>query len=318
MKNAACCALGFALLCAVPAHAEENSAAEKALMQRQKVEWKKFYGSAQGGAEMPQTSLAIDFFNQAVEAFQAHDHELAREALAESLKLHARNPFAYELLGDIAEEEHRLDEAKENYRQAYLLAPSAKLQEKMEKLGREITQDADFLDFEQGRFLIKSKESDAESIKKLSAELQSIYQKLARDSGISKTKAPAWIHEGLAVHMENQVQARDLTVLRLAVKTRSLLPLDELMSETRPSKQNDALYAELFYEQAFSLADYLIRTYGMFKIRKILEAFADGKNYDEAIRGVLEIDLLQLEEAWKISVIKRFPQTAAETSGVIA
>ncbi len=359
-------------LFAFPAFAAEKSEAEQALLKKQEIEWKKFYaGGAGQNAAMPQTSLAVDYYNQAVEAFQAHDHELAREALQESLKLNARNPFARELLGDIAEVEHNLPEAKAQYQKAYLIQPSDKLREKMEKLSREIGLDAGFTDFQEGRFLLKSKQANSESMKKLTLDLEKTYQKLAKDfsftpkpplvvilydhdefqeytrlphwvhglydgkirlpayqwgvveydlpvlamhemthafvAGISKTRAPSWIQEGLAVFMENQVHRRDGTVLRLAVKTQSLLPLDELMGEARPGRQNDPLYASLFYEESCSLVDYLIGRYGMFKVRKMLEAFGSGQNYDEVIRSVLEIDPEQLEKKWKNFVTKKFP-----------
>ncbi len=355
------------------AAAADESAGEKALQERQRLEWKKFYLDA-AGVDMPQTSLAIDFFNQAVEAYQGQDYELAREALAESLKLNARNAFAYELLGDMASEEHDLAAARENYRKAYLIQPSAKLQEKIEKAAREVHLDEGFQSFTEGHFLIRAKGKNENEIKQVAVELERLFAKLAKDFGyaprealtvtlyeraefeeltrlphwvggvydgkirlpaysrgilssqfsavavhemthafvgrLSHKKAPAWIQEGLAVFMETQAQPRDFMVLRLAVKTNSLLPLDQLMNEEKVTQQSDVLFASLFYEQAYALTDYLLQKYGMFKIKKMLKAFADSNDYDEAIRTAFKIDLMKLEKKWKNSLTAHYPSAA--------
>jgi len=352
-----------------PAYAEE-SALEKDLNARQKMEWKRFYLEGDGPAEIPQTSLAVDFFNQAVEAYQGQDYELAREALVESLKLNARNAFAYELLGDMAHEEHDLSTASENYKKAYLIQPSEKLKEKIEKAGREVLLDQAFQEFPTGHFIIRQKPSQKENLKKLGEELEVLYSKLVKDFGysprealqvtlyersefaeltqlphwvggvydgnirlpayrhgvleetfsavaihemthafvgrISRKKAPSWIQEGLAVYMEAQVQPRDFMVLRLAVKTQSLLPMDQMMNEQKVTSHHDALFASLFYEQAYSFTDYLLRRYGMFKVKKLLKAFAEGKDYDEALRSAFGGDPAKLEKRWKSSLIKQY------------
>lgn len=348
----------------------EETALEKDLNARQKMEWKRFYLDGDGQMEMPQTSLAIDFFNQAVEAYQGQDYELAREALVESLKLNARNALAYELMGDMAAEEHDIEAARENYKKAYLIQPSEKLQKKIEQNGREVQLDDGFHEFKTGHFLIRTKQTLKGHSEKLGTELETLYSKLVKDFGysprealsvtlyersefaeltqlphwvggvydgnirlpaysygvlegsfsavaihemthafvgrMSRKKAPSWIQEGLAVYMEAQFQTRDFMVLRLAVKTHSLLPMDQMMNEQKVTGHQDALFASLFYEQAYSLTDYLMRKYGMFKIKKLLKAFAEGKDYDEALRSALRVDPVKLEKRWKNSLIKKY------------
>lgn len=351
--------------------AAEPSASEKRFQDQQRREWKRYYA---GGAqkEIPQTSLAVEFFNQAVEAYQGHDYELAREALSESLKLNARNAYAHELLGDMAVEENDLPGARESYRQAYLLQPSDKLREKMEKAGREVRLDGEHQEFAQGHFQIRaSRDIPEEELMVLARELETIYDRLekffgyaprepltvvlyereefaeltrlphwvgglydgkirlpAYDRGVldadfealaahemthafigrlSRRKAPAWLQEGLAVSIENEIRPRDFTVLRLAVKTRTLLPLDQLMNEEKVSREKDALFASLFYEQSWSLLQYLLKKYGMFKVRSLLTAFSKGKNYDEALRDSFSIEAPMLETKWKKYVTKQYP-----------
>ncbi|MBP9865501.1 MAG: hypothetical protein KBC91_03760 [Candidatus Omnitrophica bacterium] len=348
----------------------EESAVEKDLNARQKMEWKRFYLDAEGQTEMPQTSLAVDFFNQAVEAYQGQDYELAREALVESLKLNARNAYAYELMGDMAAEEHDIEAARENYKKAYLIQPSEKLREKIEKNGREVQLDTGFHEFKTGHFILRTKQTQAGHSDKLGTELEALYSKLVKDFGyaprealpvtlyerrefqeltqlphwvggvydgnirlpayssgilegafsavaihemthafvgrMSRKKAPSWIQEGLAVYMENQVQPRDFMVLRLAVKTNSLLPMDQMMNEQKVTGHQDALFANLFYDQAYSLTDYLIRKYGMFKIKKLLKSFGEDKDYDSALRSALGVDPAKLEKRWKNSLIKKY------------
>ncbi len=350
----------------------ESSRSEKELMDGQKREWRRY--QADDSAGVPTTSMAIEFYNQGVEAYQAHDYELAEEALHQSLEMNGRNALAHELLGDIALARHDLAQAKEHYRKAYLVEPSESRRSKLEKNSKEIGIEDSFLTYEQEPFLIKYKAAEKEDLAKLSELLDGTYRTLkatldytprselvvllyedqefgdlfktphwvsglydgkvrlpayrfgvlnallpalaahemthAFIAELASGKAPAWLNEGLAVTMENQVTPRSLDILRLAVKTKTVLPLDVMMSEKKVAENQDPIFSALFYEEAFHFVSYLADTYGFFKVRRLLAEFGKGSDYDQALREVFKSGPETLEKAWKAALYKQFPPPA--------
>jgi hypothetical protein len=116
---------------------------------------------------------------------------------------------------------------------------------------------------------------------------------------ISRGKCPAWLNEGLAKYEEHKVEPKDLGVFRAAVKANALFPVASLFDQAKLLEVKDPLEAELFYEQSYSLVDYLIKRYGFFQIKKLLAAFSKGKDSFEALQDELKISPLELEEQWK-------------------
>jgi hypothetical protein len=117
-------------------------------------------------------------------------------------------------------------------------------------------------------------------------------------AAISSQHAPAWINEGLAQVEEDKIKKIDLLVFDSAVKTNSLLPLDQLTGQTSISSIKDQLAASLFYQQSFHFTQYLVKRYGMFNLKKMLAEYAKGKNSDEVMRNVLQVPLPRLEKEW--------------------
>lgn len=116
---------------------------------------------------------------------------------------------------------------------------------------------------------------------------------------ISRGNCPAWLNEGLAEWEEAKVEAPDLKVFRAAIKTNALFPLDRLMAQQRVLEMKDPLEVQLFYEQSHQLVSYLVERYGMFRIKKMLELFGQGKDSYEATQEILKISPLELERRWK-------------------
>ncbi len=123
-------------------------------------------------------------------------------------------------------------------------------------------------------------------------------------AAMSGKRAPAWINEGLAEYEENKIKKNDLIVFRSAIKTNTLLPLDQLLAQNATSSLPDALRVGLFYEESFHLVSYLVERYGMFDIKKMLAEFEKGKNSDEAVQEVLKISTARLEKEWKATFSK--------------
>lgn len=162
---------------------EDSDTAQKELKRRQKTEWMRFYRQNPKNAEVPQTGMSVEFFNQAVSFFKSQEYDLAHQALVDSIRLNDRNSFAYELLGDIAQIEHDLKNAKAYYTKAYLLKPSPELQEKFEKINRELSLEDQFLSEETEHFFFKYKADERSDIQELGPKLEDIYAALAKTFG---------------------------------------------------------------------------------------------------------------------------------------
>lgn len=123
---------------------------------------------------------------------------------------------------------------------------------------------------------------------------------------LSEGKAPPWLNEGLAEYFERQIFSEEDIVLKAAVKTQSLLSLDRLMIEDRPTEGRDPLFAALFYEQAFDVTRFLMENGSMPAIRKTLAAYAKGMNHEEALFEGFGYGILELEEKWKNIILNRY------------
>jgi tetratricopeptide (TPR) repeat protein len=102
--------------------------------------------------------IANDFLMQGIQYFEKKEYDLAKEALQESLRYADNNATAYELLGDITYFEQDLARAKEYYARAYRIQRSTALEQKIEKLGREVTIETKLDAYEDEHFIIRYKE----------------------------------------------------------------------------------------------------------------------------------------------------------------
>lgn len=119
---------------------------------------------------------------------------------------------------------------------------------------------------------------------------------------MSSNMAPAWINEGLAEYEENKVRKADLSTFRQTVKTNTLIPFLQLMSEASSASIQNQKSVHLFYQQSFQLVSYMIERYRMYRIKQLLQEFGKGKNSDEALREVLHISPERLEKEWKATL----------------
>ena len=123
-------------------------------------------------------------------------------------------------------------------------------------------------------------------------------------AAMSKLRAPAWLNEGLAEYEENKIKPVDLTIFESAVKTQTLFPLDQLISQTTTASLSDSTRVALFYQQSFHFVNYLIERYGMFRVKELLGKLGEGKDSDQAIHAVLKVSPTYLEREWKATLTK--------------
>lgn len=166
---------------------EDEKGAERireTVSARQKTEFKSFLLGDPKNSQVPQTPIAVELYNEAIKLFQEGELELSKEMALDSIHLDSRNPLSFELVGDIYNVEHNLTEAKEYFKSAYLLQPSTKLREKIERINRESSVDESFETQETEHFIIKDKgRTDFPVLKNLSVVLESIYGDIAETMG---------------------------------------------------------------------------------------------------------------------------------------
>ena len=131
------------------------------------------------------TPLAIELYNDAVKFFEKNEFELAREALSESLSLEPRNALALELLGEIENLQQNFRKAENYYKQSYLVSPSARLRQKIEKIQKENLVEKDLDTYDEEHFIIKYRKGEQGYegywLKNL---LRDAYRQISQDFGV--------------------------------------------------------------------------------------------------------------------------------------
>lgn len=111
---------------------------------------------------------------------------------------------------------------------------------------------------------------------------------------------PRWLDEGIAVYNENHEQLDDdfRGIFEDAVRDNDLMTLRTLSSPF-PS---DPMQANLAYGQSGAVVKFIIDTYGTEAMAHLLEIFADGAIYDQALQEALEVDTDGLDNAFRASL----------------
>jgi hypothetical protein len=115
-----------------------------------------------------------------------------------------------------------------------------------------------------------------------------------------KGQIPLWMDEGVAQWQEDNKRAEALLVMPQLAMSANMFRLQTLMTldirrETDPEK------VAIFYTQAISLIDYLVRGFGPASFTDFCRALRDGKSIEEALRSAYagkigSVD--ELEERW--------------------
>ena len=124
---------------------------------------------------------------------------------------------------------------------------------------------------------------------------------------------PRWLDEGIAVYNENQEELDEdfRAVFEAAVKKDALMTLRTLSSPF-PA---DPMQANLAYGQSGAVVKFIIDTYGSEAMANLLDIFADGALYDEALEQALGENTDSLDNAFRISYgLATLPGTAVEAA----
>lgn len=117
---------------------------------------------------------------------------------------------------------------------------------------------------------------------------------------------PTWLNEGLAELEERKVRESELSELAQAARQNAFISFGRLEGSFSGFTAQEA---GLAYQQSFSLVDYMITTYGWYKVRDILVNLGSGLNVAVAISRALHdfgLDYATVVEEWRTSTIRKY------------
>jgi len=109
---------------------------------------------------------------------------------------------------------------------------------------------------------------------------------------------PTWLNEGLAMYGEGGVQAAEQAQFDQAKTANQLPSLRSLTGEFSA----EATRATLSYSEAYSVVDFMIKTYSRDKMTALLLDLRDGQTTDQALQAVYGFNTDGLENAWRTSI----------------
>jgi hypothetical protein len=111
------------------------------------------------------------------------------------------------------------------------------------------------------------------------------------------TDIPRWLDEGLAMYAEGDLPSGNRRALDAAVRRDQLISVRSLSAYT-----GDPAEVDLFYGEAYSVVDYLLRSYGQGKMAQLLGAFTEGITQEEALQRAYGLGIEDLDAAWRESL----------------
>ena len=111
---------------------------------------------------------------------------------------------------------------------------------------------------------------------------------------------PTWLMEGMAEYSTPGRNTIDEMVLRDAVLTDQLIPL-EIMNAAWGMGN-----VFLAYKQSHSLMEYIAANYGPEKISRILRLWDSQNDTDKLLKRLIDIDMKTLDERWSASMRKQY------------
>jgi len=114
----------------------------------------------------------------------------------------------------------------------------------------------------------------------------------------SKGRAPVWLNEGIAQYEEGRSSAEYSRLLSDVAGT-GKVRLRALEGSFMGLKSDQA---QIAYLLSLSATEYIIREFGLFSVRNILENLGKGMDMDEAISTALGLSYADLERSWLASI----------------
>lgn len=111
---------------------------------------------------------------------------------------------------------------------------------------------------------------------------------------LAKGRVPTWLNEGIAQYEEG----KDVSYYRDALRELAAGKKLSLKHFEGSFMRLDRKGAELAYVVSLSATGYIIREFGIFSVRRILEGLGNGLTLDNAIRSAVYLSYEDLERSW--------------------
>ena len=141
----------------------------------------------------------------------------------------------------------------------------------------------------------------------LAHELSHLVVGLATDNPF--TDLPRWLDEGLAMYAEGELRSSNQTALDRGVRDNQLLTIRSMTSYSGKASEVD-----LFYGQAFSIVDFMIRDLGEDELQQLLLVMSQGARQEEALQQVYGFGLDELDKRWRASLGAKAAPTTVPTA----
>jgi hypothetical protein len=113
-------------------------------------------------------------------------------------------------------------------------------------------------------------------------------------------RVPTWLNEGLAQYFEGrEIGGQQKEMLRRIAQAGQLPPLSNLEGSFMGLGGNQAMLAYLF---SLSSVRYMIDSFGMYRVKGILEELAAGADTGKAISSGTMLSSEEFERGWKRSL----------------
>lgn len=120
---------------------------------------------------------------------------------------------------------------------------------------------------------------------------------------LSKGRAPVWLNEGIAQHVEGTVNENINEVLSFVAKSEKPIPLRPFEGSFMGFNTTQAMVA---YSVSLSATEYIINEFGISAVKRILQNLGAGKTMEDAIYSTLYFSYDDLQKNWFMAVKRRF------------
>jgi tetratricopeptide (TPR) repeat protein len=114
---------------------------------------------------------------------------------------------------------------------------------------------------------------------------------------LTHNKCPLWLNEGIAEYESEQWDEGKTRRIKGALERGGFIPLGDLSAALK--KTSDHKRVTLAYIEAFSIARFIVERYGVYSLRRILDAIDGGDGINEALVKALGVDQQRLEKEWR-------------------
>jgi hypothetical protein len=117
--------------------------------------------------------------------------------------------------------------------------------------------------------------------------------------GFDNPAVPPWLDEGVASYQQDLASPAANLTIKGALRENRLTPLNKL-SAIKPQSMTDSGTVNLFYAQAVSVVDYLMKKFGQDRFIVFCQALRDKKDLAKALILAYSFNNIEeLDEAWR-------------------